>query len=148
MGVIPDLHATARCRHDDGFDTGFDVRPPGIDVPPHVFFGRFMVIEMEAHGAAAAGFGFFKQVDTQPVENPCRRRIDVGGQRRLNATGQDQHATHVAGRLRPRLAGRLGGRQLVSQAGWQQGTDGAAQGNCRAKQRRARQDRFEQAAGQ
>jgi len=58
----------------------------------------FPGIEVVAQGTATGGACHLDQFDAEPVENACGRRIGIGRQRRLHATGQHNHPARVCSR--------------------------------------------------
>ena len=79
VAVFFDGDATARGVHHNGFDvTGFHQRPPGVDIGAHLCFAAVLVVQMEFHRAAAAGFGGYQGLDARSVQYAAGGGVDIG----------------------------------------------------------------------
>ncbi|MCY1530265.1 hypothetical protein D9M68_654460 [compost metagenome] len=112
MAVILDEGAAAAGGLDDGFGTGLDGRPPGVDIAPGAVEAGVLGIQVVVHGAAATRFTGWLDADAQAVQHPRSGGIGVGRKPRLYAAFEHQHTAGVAdGRAwtrRTNLARQLG----------------------------------------
>lgn len=78
MAVVLDLHAAAAGRDDNGFGTGFDEWPPGIDVAAHGRARGFFSVQVLFDRTAAAGRRGGHEADAQGIEHAACGPVDVG----------------------------------------------------------------------
>ena len=97
--VLAHHHPATGGGHRNRLDLAlFHQRPPGVDIAAHVVKAVLLVVEVEAHRAAAAGIAARHQRDAQLVEHARGGVVDVRHHRRLHAAFQQQHAARVARR--------------------------------------------------
>jgi hypothetical protein len=139
---------TVTPRHHDRLDRravlALDVGPPGVDVAAHVLQAGVLVVQVEAHRAAAARLGRFEQLHAEHVEHACGGGVDVGRHRRLHAARQHQHLARVL--ARGPGSGFVRGLHLVAQAVRQQRTHRLPRLEGRLEQGGARQEFLQHAA--
>ena len=117
--------------------------PPGIDVAPHLDLAAILVVEVEFHGAAAAGLGRGDQLDPGSVEHARGGGVDVGRHGRLHAAFEHQHLARMA------AGGKFAGRALFGHLGLQALGQQAAHGLAqlhRGREQRRRQPFLERPA--
>ena len=100
---------------------------------------------MEAQRAAAAGAFLLDERDADSVEHARRRRVDVGGERRLHAAGEREHFPGVA-RRGPLARCRRRGRHFFGEALGEERPREPAELQERREQGMTRHDRRERAA--
>src|SRR4029077_4686345 len=98
LAVLLDQHTAAAGGHDNGLDPLLDVRPPGVDVPPHGVKSFLLSVEVIRQRAAAADFGCRDEGDADAIQHSGDSRIDAGGYAGLDATLEHQHAASMTGR--------------------------------------------------
>lgn len=97
VAVLLDRHPATGRVHHDRLGARFHMRPPGVDVGPHLRHAAVLVVEVELHRAAAARLGRDHGLDAGGVKHARGRAVDVGHHRRLHAAREHQHLARVRG---------------------------------------------------
>ncbi len=102
------------------------MRPPRVDVAPHVVECFVLGIEMERHRAAAAGVRRAYQRDAETIEHAGGGGVGCRRETGLHAAFEHQHPARVTA-LRPGFCGCRRGRHFAFQCGRQKRTREPAQ---------------------
>ena len=145
MAVLLDEGAAAAGRLHDGFGTGLDGRPPGVDIAPRTVQTGLLGVEVVVHRTATAGLTRRADADAQAVEHPCSGGVGVRRQARLHAAFEHQHAAAVHD-LRARFGRADLARQVILQRGRHQRLERIAGTQQCLEQARSRDHRAQAAA--
>ena len=147
VAVVLDEGTAAAGGLHDGFGTGFDGRPPGVDVASGTIQAGFLGVQVIVHRTATTGFARGRHADAEAVQHARGSRVGVGRQARLHAAFEHQHVARMAG-LRTRFRRAHFTRQVRLQAGRHQRPQRVAGAQQRLEQRRARHHGAQAAAYQ
>ena len=147
VAVILDEGTTAAGGLHDGFGTGFDGRPPGVDITPGAVEAGFLGVEVVIHRTTATGLAGRRYADAETVEHAGGSGVGVGRQAWLHAAFEHQHAARMA-LLRTCLGRADFTGQVGFQAVWHQRTQSVTGAQQSLEQRRARHHVTQTAAQQ